>query len=86
MMIRISITPYFNSVTCGENKDTLKSSLTVLCLFLYISGSSHLVIEIQVYEAWDALGELSHFSHCLNGARLTAVKETQLQLIGNVAV
>lgn len=25
MMIRISITPYFSSVTCGENKDTLKS-------------------------------------------------------------
>lgn len=24
-MIRISITPYFSSVTCGENKDTLKS-------------------------------------------------------------
>lgn len=34
MMIRISITPYFSSVTCGENKDTLKSRSRVWPCFV----------------------------------------------------
>lgn len=33
-MIRISITPYFSSVTCGENKDTVKSRSRVWPCFV----------------------------------------------------
>lgn len=42
------------------------------------TGASHLIIEIKVNESWDALGELSHLSHCFGRTRLTAVEETQL--------
>lgn len=89
MMIRISITPYFSSVTCGENKDQPKGRKWVpprVSPLRYISCSSHLIIEIQVHKSWDALGELCHFSHRFNGAGLTAVKETQLQPLWHVTV
>lgn len=36
---------------------------------------SHLIIEIQISESGDALGELRHFSHGLGRARLAAVEE-----------
>lgn len=40
--------------------------------------TSHLIIEIQIYESWDTLGKLCHLSHCLGRARLAAAEETQL--------
>ena len=43
--------------------------------------ASHLIIEIQIDESWDTLGELSHFSHRFGWTWLTALEETQLQSV-----
>lgn len=48
-------------------------------LLHYVSRSSHLIVEIQVHESGDALGELGHFSHRFHGAWLAAVEEAHLQ-------
>lgn len=47
---------------------------------------THLIVEIQVDESWDAFGKLSHLSHGFGRTRLTAVEETQLHGIEEAAL
>lgn len=97
MMIKISITPYFNKVTCGEltavnNYQLINtpgtSQLAKFAEHTQIRSTVelHLVVEIQVYEARDTFCKLGHFSHSFGRTGLTAVEKTQLHSVENSAV
>lgn len=50
------------------------------------SHRAHLVVQIQIHEARDALGELRHLPDGLGGTRLAGVEEAQLQALRRLAL